>query len=854
MSRCQQPPSRSGVSTPSRPSAFTLIELLLVVGVMAILSTTAIVAVSNAREGTRVSKLESDVATINAAVQVYQVNGGSLPSTATPEAILAKLKTKASAATAPTISGLRGSVVDLRLTTDMQTAGEAGSSQQRALWNGSRFVVVSSGAAGVKNFRLDDSLAAAGPLSEDRAASIKTQTNDWVWAYADVTPASGGPGSGIAPGSPGSAGGPAAGSTGDPGSTSGTSPTAPAPLQLNPPVFSQTGGSIPLINFDLSLTLTNPNPAGTSQIYFTTDGSSYSLYKGQTLSVTPAMAVSAYAVTSDPDHWINSSVAANTYQAVPVALAVTVNPPVASLTYAQAGGAMTTGSTQTPAPATVTLNSTALIPAKYQTSDKFQVYYTFGGADPLTSGTSGPAFSGAFASPSISVAIGNWGTSSSLVISAAARSLDTAMFTSSPVSTASIGITPTALAAPTIDPPSGQKAVDLPVSVALQGGQTYPVGARIYYTLNGTDPGSNGGEPASGTLYTGQFNSGAGTNGVVAVTARVYGPAGYGQWFTPSPATVTTYTSITLPDGALVGSANLNGTFVGSLVYAAPSSGTMNSITFNAGAQILGGNLYLPGTPTIRLSNGTTWSTANDSLFSAYIKGWEYDSSGARTVQTTPRVIDETGSTTPTNYTVSFNNSSVLEGKVVRRHNAPAFPAIPAPPSPDSSSSTSLNTHPSTPLSASQYSSITLNSAPVGDASLNAGHYDTLNANNGTAFVLGDPLHPDITQVYSIQGLNLNSGADIKVVGKCIVTVAGTINLSTGSVLGDPAHPEWLQLQFSSGDLNANSGSAVYGQLVAPTGTVSFNAGSTFTGSVTAKSLTINSNGVVFSLPPVIQN
>jgi hypothetical protein len=35
---------------------------------------------------------------------------------------------------------------------------------------------------------------------------------------------------------------------------------------------------------------------------------------------------------------------------------------------------------------------------------------------------------------------------------------------------------------------------------------------------------------------------------------------------------------------------------------------------------------------------------------------------------------------------------------------------------------------------------------------------------------------------------------------------------------------------------------------------VSFNAGSTFAGSVTAQTLTINSNSVVFNLPPIIQN
>ena len=59
-----------------------------------------------------------------------------------------------------------------------------------------------------------------------------------------------------------------------------------------------------------------------------------------------------------------------------------------------------------------------------------------------------------------------------------------------------------------------------------------PVGARIYYTTNGTDPGDVGGEPVTGTLYTGPFavdltgsvELGSCTN-AVTVVARVYGPS-----------------------------------------------------------------------------------------------------------------------------------------------------------------------------------------------------------------------------------------------------------------------------------------------------------------------------------------
>ncbi len=828
--------------TTRRDQAFTLVEILLVMAAVAILSGAAIVAVGNARESTRVGKLESDVATINAAIQAYLVNGGSLPVSATPQQILARLKTTADATSAPTIPGLRGSFVDRRLTTDMQTAGEAGTTQTRALWDGAnrRFVIMASGAAGVKNFRLDDTIGGNDFGTETRTPPLKVADDGWVWDYADVS------------------GGTPAGPGGAPGTTTvtpGTPPTAPTAQQLAAPAFSQTGGSFALINFDFPLTLSNPNPPGTSQIFFTVNGGPFALYQGQTLTVTPTTAITAYAATSDPDRWTDSNIAAHTYQATPVALSISLNVPVATLTYAQAGGQMTSGSVQSPAPATVTLNSAAEIPAAYLSSARFQVYSTVDGTNPLLGGDAGPTFAGTFTSPAIDLSLPRWGSASVLSVSAAARSLAPALFVSSPVVSATVGITPTALPAPVIDPPSGSKAVDLPVSIALAANQVQPVGARIYYTTNGTDPGVSGGEPVGGTLYSGQFNAGAGVNNVVTVRARVYGPAGYGHWFTPSAITTNTYSSVTLADGALVGSANLNGTFVGSLVYASPPAGSnMNSITFNSGARIIGGNLYLPGTPTIRLSNGTTWSAANDALFAARIQGWEYDSNGNKTVQTTPRVINENGSVNPTNYTVSFNNSALLEGKVIRRHDSPAFPVIAAPPPPDGTGTGSFNSPPPGVITSSQYANITLNSAPVGDVRLRSGNYGNLIANNGTAFVLGDPNNPEVTQFYSFQSLTLNSASDVKIVGKVIVTVGGTITINSGSILGNASRPEWFQMQFSAGSLNANSGSTIYGQLVAPNGTVSFNAGSVFTGSVTAQTLTINSSSIVFNLPPVIQN
>lgn len=809
--------------------AFTLVEVLMVVGVLAIIGGIAIVTVADSRESTRVSKLESDVATINAAIQVHAVNGGALPEEATPQQILEELKKSASAATAPTIAGLRGSMVDLRLKAESQTEGEAATSQPRAIWNGERFVVVSEGGAGVKNFVFDDVLAKIDRAPATRTATVKTGTGDWVWDYADVDPVA----------QTNSIAGPNAGTNPD-----GTPlDSTPARLLLEP-IFEPGESQQPLSQFDpeLQVTLLNPNDAGTSQIYV-----GNALYTGP-FWTGPGVSISAQAKTSDPDHWITSMVATKSYQAIPVSLSVAVNAP-ASLTYAQAGGAMTDGSTATPPSATFSIAAADAVPSRYMNSGNFGVTYSLNGVVGEETGE----FSGGYVSPAIPLGVGHWGpNTSSLSITAQVVSKNS-IFVAGDPTTRSVGIAVTELPPASIDPPSGVKASDLPVDIAVESDEALPVGYRIFYTLDGTDPGNISGNPSNGFLYTGQFNSGAGINGVVQVRARVYGPSGYGQWFTPGPLASTTYYSITLANGALVGSATLNGTFVGSLVYASPSSGNMGNITFNANAKILKGNLYLPGTPTVRLSNGTTWSTATDAAFSSSILGWEFDAAGERTVQTTPRVINENGNPEPSNYSVQFNNTALLEGKIIRRHDAPAFPTIDPPPPSDSNGSLSLNNPPSGPISASQYANVNINTSAVGDVRLNSGNYGNLNANNGTAFVLGDPDNPEVTQYYSFKSLNLNSSSDLKIVGKVIITLSGSININNGSVLGNPDHPDWMQLQFSSGNLDANSGSAIYGQIVIPTGGVSFNAGSIFQGSVTANNLTINSNSVVFNLPPVVQ-
>ncbi len=73
------------------------------------------------------------------------------------------------------------------------------------------------------------------------------------------------------------------------------------------------------------------------------------------------------------------------------------------------------------------------------------------------------------------------------------------------VHSANITVNRMALPAPTIgfNQDGTQRGDVVVISKVVDGGEM-PVGARIYYTTDGTDPGDDGrGNPTTGTLYTG---------------------------------------------------------------------------------------------------------------------------------------------------------------------------------------------------------------------------------------------------------------------------------------------------------------------------------------------------------------
>ncbi len=792
--------------------AFTLIEVLLVVAVIAILGGVGVVVMDNVAESSRVSKLENDVAVVNSAAQLYQVSGGSIPANATPAQIVAALKQAANAATAGKIAGFRGGTIDPRLIAVMQTSDEAGSTRARARWDGAKaqFVIASSGAAGVKRFELNDAAGEAAATTAARTVTNAQATVDpWVWDYTDsATTAPAGPTlptTGVGPGI--------------------TNPSAPGVTVLKPPVFDPLGGTLPIFDFPLSVTVSNPNPPGVSRIRKRPNAT----FDGQPVEVAVDDTLTGYFSQSiDPDEWADSADASATYTAVPYQLQVAVSHPSTSMTYAQAGGTMYINGaaqpTTTPTNASVTVTNLAGIPPAFRDASRFRVVWTTDRSNPLTSETRqvGTPFSGGAI---IDLPLADW-TANGVQIKAAVEAVDSTYFESSSVSTHSITVNKTALYQPLIDPQSTARSADLPVNLYTWPGNAYPTGTRMYYTTDGSDPGVSGSEPTGGTLFTTAFQTGT-TDGSGVVKARIYPSTAQAMWFNPSALSTAVYTNGAGGTGAVVADATINGTYIGTLIITSTKNFNLNS-----GARIKAGNLFVRGTPSVNTNNG------------GVIEGRQFLSDGTEVIPATDtrKVIDLNGDPNPSNYTIRFNSGSTLEGKVYRRINIFVPPSVAPPPGPSNNNNANLNSQPTAPLSASAAANINLNNG-AGEVTLLPGNWGNMNSGSGTTFILGTPGSTTPT-VYNFQSLNLNSNSTLRVVGPIILTLDRGPNISNAT-MGNVDHPEWLNLRIASGSFAINSGSAAYADLNAPDSNVNLNG--TFTGSVIGKTLTINGNGVAIT-------
>ncbi len=291
--------------------------MLITVAMVGVLATIGTITTSHVVSKTREQKLYSDVETLNRSVAAYIASGGDLSGAESPEEVLSLMKRKF--ANASRLPGLGGSKIDERLSFTYQTAEEAARGGLRAYWRAGsqRFVLVESGAGGgIKGFVLSDSapaLPAAGPETEgpeSKTPFLYAGESTWVWDYTDaVAPVLSGP-SDIPVGEiPDSSPPPAA--------LPAAPPASPTTL-LAPPGFSLATGAYPITSFDLPLSLHNPNPVGSSDLYYSVNFGNWLLYTSS-IRVAPGSVVAAQAIATS-SLYRNSPRADQNYTALPVGL------------------------------------------------------------------------------------------------------------------------------------------------------------------------------------------------------------------------------------------------------------------------------------------------------------------------------------------------------------------------------------------------------------------------------------------------------------------------------------------------------------------------------------------------------
>jgi rhamnogalacturonan endolyase len=266
--------------------------------------------------------------------------------------------------------------------------------------------------------------------------------------------------------------------------------------------------------------------------------------------------------------------------------------------------------------------------------------------------------------------------------------------------------------------------------------------------------------------------------------------------------------TLTITITALVRHApTLNGDIDGSIQVLLPESITLN------GSAGVSGDLLVPGTPRVQLNGSPLYGGTEDF----------------------------TGSASPTNHTITLNNSAVLR-HVVRRVDAIAMPAVDSPQAPAGTRNVTINNPSQSVGNFATLRDLTLNSG-AGAIAIPAGAYGAFAANGASSFVLGVAGATEPT-IYHLQSLTLNSGARVQIVGPVILRVANSIAANSGEI-GSLAHPGWLQLHIASGGVTLNSGAILHGHVTAPNGTVNLNSNTTINGHVATDRLTVNGSGML---------
>ena len=533
----------------SRKLAYTLIEILVTISVIGAISTGGYVVMKNVSNRTADVKLERDVRTVNNAVRVYLANGGKVPAVTTGDQVLVMMRRQS--VDVKKNAGLKGALIDPRLNLSYQTTQEAQAGGKRAYWDEveQQFFIASSGSQpGVKEFRIgamppplpvttDANGKVINPNLDDRQTyGTFASVDSWVWDYD----------------SNGSTyrSTPTASSTGDATTSTSGGATDDNIIILDPPSFSLASGRYDLTWYPRPLTLTRSanTPPGISEIFYIVGAGMWQRYAAPFDIVDPGQTIIAKTVALQIDRFADSVEVNSTYTAnmVTLDMAHTLR---GSYRYAELGGALAPGSavaTLAPIPRIFLANAND-IPDVFERDTVMQAYWTLDGSSPAISSvgryTGISTFAGGYPGDPLSLDLAAFNNSNTITLRYFAQSKNTNIVVSAPVESATTTLATTPLLAPIVTPVSSSLngGEQITMLVNTEGAQT-PANTRIYYRIDGNDPGDISGEPAAGaTLYTGGFSLDATNSPTVRVVARTYPPSAHKKWFTTSPPAILTY-------------------------------------------------------------------------------------------------------------------------------------------------------------------------------------------------------------------------------------------------------------------------------------------------------------------------
>lgn len=155
-----------------------MVEVLMVVGVIALLSGIGTVIVTDLRSNANQVRVNSGLKNLNSAVAAYLTNGGILPEDANINEVIAKLKTVKDTDVNDGSVGLNGSFVDRRLSVEQSDEFEVG-----IRWNADRRRFEEDSSDQRFQIVLLDQESAI--VAEERNGSTLQWGENWIWEFSE---------------------------------------------------------------------------------------------------------------------------------------------------------------------------------------------------------------------------------------------------------------------------------------------------------------------------------------------------------------------------------------------------------------------------------------------------------------------------------------------------------------------------------------------------------------------------------------------------------------------------------------------------------------------------------------------